>query len=77
MLYRKVPNEDGTAAIIIPDLAAKEPYLVDDDGYVWRIELREDAKWQNGDPINADTFIYSFKMLLDPNLVNSLASMLL
>lgn len=76
MLYRKVPNEDGTAAIIIPDLAAKEPYLVDDDGYVWRIELREDAKWQNGDPINADTFIYSFKMLLDPNLVNSLASML-
>lgn len=76
MLYRKVPNSDGTAAIIIPDLAAKEPYLADDDGYVWRIELRQDGKWQNGEPINADTWIYSFKMLLDPDLVNSLASML-
>lgn len=76
MLYRRVPNESGTGDIIIGDIADGDPYLVDDDGYVWQIKLREDATWQNGEPINADTFIYSFKMLLDPDLVNSLASMM-
>ena len=34
------------------------------DGTVWRISIREDAKWENGEPINADSFIYSWKMCL-------------
>lgn len=73
-LYRQVPTEDGTAAIYVGDLADGEPYLTDEAGYVWNIKIREDAKWSNGDPINADTFIYSYKMLLDPKLVNSMAN---
>lgn len=75
-LYRRVPSEDGESSKIVGDIAVGDPYLADDDGYVWHIDLREDAVWHNGEPINADTFIYSFKMLIDPNLVNALGSFL-
>lgn len=74
LLYRKFPTEDGESFEIAGDIAVGDPYLADEDGYVWRVDLREDAVWQNGEPINADTFIYSFKMLLDPDLVNPIAS---
>lgn len=43
---------------------------------VWQFNIREEAKWHNGDKINADTFIYSWKMLIDPVLVNSMANFL-
>lgn len=65
-LYRYVANEARDAAVLAPDLAAKEPYT--EDGYTWTIELNPEAKWANGDPINADTFMYSWKMALDPKI---------
>lgn len=34
--------------------------------YAWRIKLNEAAKWSNGDVINADTYVNSMKLLLDP-----------
>ena len=40
------------------------------DSYVYEIKLNRDAKWQNGDPINADTYIYSMQMLLNPDMKN-------
>lgn len=65
-LYRYVPNETKDAAVVVPDLAAKEPYT--EDGYTWFIEIDPNAKWANGDPINADTFLYSWQQALDPKL---------
>ena len=73
-LYRQVPTADGLGVEYIGDIADGDPVQVDDEGYVWRINLHEDRTWNNGDPINADTFIYSYKMLVDPDLVNSMAS---
>ena len=52
-----------------PDLAASEPVDVNGDGKTWNISINPNAKWDNGDPINADTFIYTFKMALDPKLL--------
>lgn len=46
----------------IPDDATK--------GYAYKIALNPDAKWQDGTPINADSYVYSMKKLLDPNLMN-------
>ncbi|MBR5711998.1 MAG: hypothetical protein IKX54_00185 [Lachnospiraceae bacterium] len=45
---------------------------VDDveDGYVFEIKLREGAMWEDGTKINADTYIYSMKALLDPKMKN-------
>ena len=40
------------------------------NGYVFEIKLREGAKWQDGTPINADSYIYSMKQLLDPKMQN-------
>ena len=36
------------------------------DGNVYEIKLNPDMAWENGTPINADTYIYSMKTLLDP-----------
>ena len=41
-----------------------------DEGYVYEIKLNKDAKWQNGTKINADTYIYSMKAMLDPAMKN-------
>ena len=40
----------------------------------FRIKLNPDAKWDNGDSITADDYIYSLQKLLDPNLLNYRAS---
>ncbi len=45
------------------------------EGYVYEIKLNEDAKWENGTPINADTYIYSMKALLDPAMKNYRANL--
>ena len=39
-------------------------------GYAYKIALNKDAKWQDGTPINADTYVYSMKQLLNPELIN-------
>lgn len=76
LLYRDFPTEDGKSFELLPELAAKEPQQTDADGREWSIEIRENLKWENGDPISVDDVIYSYKMLLDPLLVNSRASQL-
>ena len=58
----------------LPELASEIPQQMDDTQTVWRIPLREGQTWENGDPINADTVMYSFKMLIDPKLLNHRAS---
>lgn len=73
-LFRAVPNEDGKSFSYIGDLAAELPIQIDD--HTWQIKIRPEACWQNGDPINADTFMYSYKMLLDPLLANKMADFL-
>ena len=73
--FRTIPV--GDKAVLSPVLAAEAPIDVNGDGITWNIKIRKDAKWANGDPINADTFMYTMKMGLDPKLVlpkcNSLA----
>lgn len=75
-LYRSYPTEDGSAFDYIPELASAEPEQMDEEGKVWQIKIRDDAKWENGDAINMDDVIYSFQMCLDPKLVNNRASQL-
>lgn len=44
-------------------------------GYVFEIKLREGACWQDGTPINADSYIYSMKQLLNPDMQNYRANL--
>jgi oligopeptide transport system substrate-binding protein len=45
---------------------AKEVATPTDDGKKYTIELRDDAKWSNGDPVTANDFVYSWKRTVDP-----------
>ncbi len=39
-------------------------------GYAYKITLRNDLKWQNGDPIKAEDFVYTMKEQLNPDFQN-------
>ena len=40
------------------------------EDYVYEIKLNPNAKWETGEPINADTYIYSMQMLLSSKMRN-------
>ena len=44
--------------------------LPGDKNYAWKITLREDLAWQNGDHIVAEDFIYTMKEQLSPLFLN-------
>lgn len=44
-------------------------------GYVYEIKLNQNAKWETGEKITADDYIYSMKMLLDPSMMNYRANL--
>lgn len=53
--------------VILPE--GKTPADITED-YVFEIKLRPEMKWENGDPITADDYIYSMQQLLDPKMQN-------
>ena len=57
--------EDVTA-----DYVGKYGIEEGDTGKAWKIALNPDACWEDGTPINADTYIYSAQQLLDPKQLN-------
>ena len=44
-------------------------------GFVFEIKLNPNMKWQDGTAINADSYIYSMKALLDPAMKNYRANL--
>ena len=46
-----------------------------ESGYVFDIKLNQEAKWENGDVINADSYVESMKRLLDPKMKNYRANL--
>jgi len=59
-----VENADTLA----PEPGMAKSWNVSQDGLTWTFDLRENAKWSNGDPVTAEDFIYSIKRVLSPNL---------
>ncbi|MDD2649078.1 MAG: ABC transporter substrate-binding protein [Eubacteriales bacterium] len=58
---------------ITATFADKEKYGIPADateGWVFQLDLNKDAKWNDGTPINADSYVYSMKALLDPQMKN-------
>ncbi len=46
--------------------AAAELAEVSEDGLTYKLKLREDAKWSNGDPVTAADFVYGWQRTVDP-----------
>lgn len=74
ILYTYFPNEDNTFCTLSGELAAEDPVKVDEEGKVWQIKIRDGVTWENGDVMNADDVVYTWKMMLDPKLANLRAS---
>ncbi|WP_404454693.1 peptide ABC transporter substrate-binding protein [Virgibacillus necropolis] len=58
-LYRLGENAELTPGI------AKD-HTVSDDGLTWTFNLRDNAKWSNGDPVTAHDFVYAWRRAVDP-----------
>lgn len=59
------------ATDVTKDYAGNEKYGIPADatkGYAFEIKLREEAVWEDGTAINADTYVYSLQQVLDPNI---------
>jgi oligopeptide transport system substrate-binding protein len=46
--------------------AAAESWETSADGREYTFQLRDSARWSNGDIVTADDFVYSFRRLVDP-----------
>jgi len=73
--------EDVTAAhqddltkfnVVLPEGQTAEET---EKGFVFEIKLNPDMKWEDGTQINADSYIYSMKALLDPAMKNYRANL--
>ena len=76
-------NEDFDGYVMVPRMAVDFPTDVTadyvgeqwgiaegDTARAWKIQIREDLKWNDGTPINAHDFEWGAKMLLDPAAAN-------
>jgi peptide/nickel transport system substrate-binding protein len=56
---------NGPSGTIVPDLA--EHWSVDPTGAVWTFLLRDDAQWQDGEPVTAADVAFTIHVLQDPD----------
>lgn len=59
-----------------PEPGVAESWEHNEDFTVWRFNLRDNARWTNGDPVTAQDFLYSWQRMLSPALGAQYAEML-
>lgn len=69
-LYRLDENNEPVIA------GASEDAMVSEDGVIYTIKLREDAKWSNGEPVTAEDYVFSWQRTVDPATASNYAYML-
>jgi oligopeptide transport system substrate-binding protein len=60
----------------LPEPGVAERWEANEDASVWTFFLRPDAVWNNGDPVTAGDFVYSYRRMLTPELGAEYAQML-
>ncbi len=89
-LHPMAGQEPFSCCVIVPEMADGEPIDVTEqvktgrpefgipasaaEGYAYAIGLNPACVWEDGTPINADTYVYSMMRLLDPELQNTHAA---
>jgi oligopeptide transport system substrate-binding protein len=73
-LLEGLVSEDPVSLDPVPGTASR--WDISEDGLVYTFQLRPDAKWSNGDPVNAEDFVFSYRRMLKPSLGSPYAYML-
>lgn len=86
--YDLVLNESGDGFTIVDEMAVGPPEDVtkdyvnhfgiqpNDTARAWKLRLNPAACWDNGEVINADTYLYSYQQLLEGKMMNRRADSL-
>ena len=62
-LFEGLFSQDKTGN---PVLAGAQSYKVSSDNLIYTFELRQDAKWSNGQPVTAHDYVYGWQRAIDP-----------
>ncbi|UOQ46923.1 peptide ABC transporter substrate-binding protein [Gracilibacillus caseinilyticus] len=57
----------ATGGEIVSGVANKDETEISEDGLTYTFHLREDATWENGDPVTAQDFVYGWQRAIDPD----------
>lgn len=66
-------KEGNDTLQFVPHHASELP-TSSDGGTTWTVKIREGLTWSDGTPLNAKTYEYTMRMLIDPKLVNKNAT---
>lgn len=64
-LVERVADEKGNAAM---KLTGAKSWDLSKDGTVYTFKIRDNAVWNDGVPVTADDFVYSFRMMATPEV---------
>lgn len=64
-LVADVADENGKS--VLKPAAAKD-WKISDDGTVYTFNIREDAVWNDGVPVKAQDFVYTYQMMATPSV---------
>ena len=64
-------KEDGVATE-----GVAKTWTPNDDFTEWTFDLRDDAKWSDGEPVTAEDFLFAFQRILTPELASDYSFML-
>jgi peptide/nickel transport system substrate-binding protein len=73
-LFDGLVEENGETAAIEPALA--ESWTTSKDGRTWTFVLRQGLQWFDGAPLTADDVVFTFTVIYDKNIPNSLSDVL-
>jgi oligopeptide transport system substrate-binding protein len=63
-LYQGLVTEAADASIV-PGVATD--WAVSEDGLTYTFNLRQDARWSNGDPVTANDFVFALRRIMTPD----------
>ncbi len=72
-LYEGLTEYDPKSLAAIPAIA--ERWTVNNDSSEFVFHLRKNARWSNGDPINAQDFLFSIRRALSPEIASRSANL--
>ena len=73
-IFDGLVEENGVTTEVEPALA--ESWTTSKDGRTWTFKLRQGLQWSDGAPLTADDVVFTFQVIYDKNIANSLKDVL-